>query len=77
MKMWYVFVGCLFLALLPALLLAAIALDHNPQEEYQIYETGALTTDFFVLVGVWWLLFASPVLLAGLIYRISDRSNGR
>ena len=73
MKLWHVFAGCLVLALAPALLIGMIALDHNPQEEFQSYETGAYTADFYILVGVWWIVFASPVFGAAALYKTIER----
>lgn len=72
MKLWHLFAGMIILTAVPALLIVMVALDHNPQEEFYSYETGVFTPDIFILFGAWWLIFASPVLVGGAVYRLSE-----
>ncbi len=71
MKLRHLFIGMLLLAAVPAVLVALIALDHNPQEEFYNNETGAFTSDIYVLFGACWLIFASPALVVGAIYHLA------
>ncbi len=77
MKLWHLFVGMLILAAIPAVLIVIVALDHNPQEEFYSHETGVFTPDLYILFGFSWLTFASPVLIGGAIYRITEWLRGR
>lgn len=58
MKLGARFLTCVFVALLPALWIGSIALDHNPQGEFADPLTGAFTDNLYIVVGLWWAFFA-------------------
>lgn len=67
---------CAGIAAVPALMIGNIALDHNPQGEFASMETGRYTSDLYRLVGVWWAMFAVPLMaLAALIHALRRRDH--
>ena len=76
MRWLYPLLGGLAVGAMVAVLMCYIALDHNPQGEFADPETGAFTSDLYVLFGVYTAVVGLPTaaLLAaiGLFRRDGD-----
>ncbi len=61
---WLLALAC---STVPAALVAMAATSDNPQHEF-VTAGGAYTSDLYLLLLAWWLPFALPVILIGLMF---------